>query len=282
MVEKKVRRNKNFDKYCVTNKHYCAPYLVKISPKHANHLIDDAPAFSGLFTKNFSISQTIWESIKNKVNETMPGLFNNEGKAMVINDKGEINDKFFLYCVWHGIEDNYPWTNLPYLDPDAPGFQTIPGYKPMKKWFEKSQHKCYINFIPKVLDDIIRKYWMDQMKDIKTIPQLIEFLKQQKDNSIPNYNRVYFDRPANENDLTDPNVSPDDETIFKKYTVKNYILSDKINEILKSYPNYEFTEDEVLTIAEKTNATEFEILTLVKNEQFKSKFEEINKLANKS
>ena len=147
MIEKKERRNKNFDKYCVTNQHYRAPYLVKISPKHAHHLIGEAPEFSGLFTEDFSISQTIWESIKNKVNETMPGLFNNEGKAMVINDKGEINDKFFLYCVWNGFEDNYPWTNLQYLDPDVPGFQTIPGYKPMKKWAEKGQVSCYINFI---------------------------------------------------------------------------------------------------------------------------------------
>lgn len=132
------------------------------------------------------------------------------------------------------------------MNPDAPG------YKLLKKFTKDGNIETEsFNFIPKVLDDIIREYWMNQMKDIKTIPQLIEFLKQQKDNSIPNYKREYCDRPANENDLTDPNVSLYDENIFKTHIIENYILSDKIDEILKSYPNYEFSEDEVLTIAKK-------------------------------
>ena len=134
---------------------------------------------------------------------------------------------------------------------------------------------------------------MNQMKDIKTIPQLIEFLKKQKDNSIPNYKREYCDRPANENDLTDPNVSPYDENIFKTHIIENYILSDKIDEILKSYPNYEFTEDEVLTIAKNINSGAIQLCSdffiapdsiecEIKNKKFKRKFNEIRELANES
>ena len=280
--------SKSLGDKCITNNFYQSGYIIRPTQEVYRIVYDNSSGegipLEGEQFFNFGIYQ-YWDKIKDKINKTpnLQGLFNNEGKAIVQRDDGTINHKFFLFCAYHNaMKGNYLWDNYTLLNPDAPGYKTTLGYKPLKK-FIKDDISCHsFNFIPKVLDDIIRKYWMDQMKDIKTIPQLIEFLKQQKDNSIPNYDRVYYDRPANENDLTDPNVRPDDENIFKNHEIENYILSDKINEILKSYPNYEFTEDEVLTIAEKTNVEESEILTLVENEQFKSKFEEIRKLAEKS